>query len=276
LGLVKKLAIADRLGLYADPVFANPAAFSTMAAWLAAIAWTVQIYCDFSGYSDLALGLAHLLGFHLVKNFDRPLIAPNIAVFWRRWHMSLSSWLRDYVYIPLGGSRETRGATYRNVIIVMTLAGLWHGAGWTYILFGLAHGLMLACHRAFREWCANRPATRAALESAPGTAARVALTFTCFMLTMVVFRTPTVSTAVELFERMFVLARGAGLTLAPWGLYVTLAVVVMGHVLGSPGWIGRVQSWLPRPVGGLAFGSAIALALVLAPSADRVFVYFQF
>src|SRR5205807_2254818 len=103
LGLAKKLAIADRLALYIDPVFADPAAHATWTLWLAAVAYAIQIYCDFSGYSDMALGLAHLLGYHLAPNFNLPFLATNLSELWRRWHMSLSSWIRDYIYIPLGG-----------------------------------------------------------------------------------------------------------------------------------------------------------------------------
>jgi alginate O-acetyltransferase complex protein AlgI len=276
LGVVKKLAVADRLALYADPVFADPASFGTLALWLAAVACAVQIYCDFSGYSDMALGLAHLLGFHLVRNFDRPFLAANVAEFWRRWHISLSSWLRDYVFIPLGGSRGGRWTTYRNVVLVMTLAGLWHGAGWNYVFFGLAQGLLLVGHRVFREWCESRPAVQATLQTTAGTAARIGITFASFVLTLVIFRTPSMAAAGVMLGRMLRPAAGLGISLAPWGLYVTLLAVVLAHAVGEPNRLGRWRTLLPRPVRGLAFGSVAAFALVLAPPANRLFVYFQF
>jgi alginate O-acetyltransferase complex protein AlgI len=276
LGVVKKLAVADRLALYVDPVYGDPGAFSSAALWLAAVACAFQIYCDFSGYSDMALGLAHLLGYHLARNFDRPFLAPNLAEFWRRWHVSLSSWLRDYVFLPLGGSRRGRRKTYRNVLLVMALAGLWHGAGWNYVLFGVAQGLLLVVHRAFRERCEGRPRLQALLQSAPGRALRVAVTFTSFVLTLVIFRTTSLAAAGTMLGRMLWPAGGAAVPLLPGGLYGTLAAVVLGHAVGAPGRALRWWGWLPRPVRGVAFGGALTLAVVLAPPVSRVFVYFQF
>jgi alginate O-acetyltransferase complex protein AlgI len=276
LGYLKKKAIADRLALYSDPVFTNPGAFSSATLWLATIACAVQIYCDFSGYSDMALGLAHLLGYHLVRNFNLPFLAVNISDFWRRWHISLSSWLRDYLFLPLGGSRCGRWKTYRNLLFVMTIAGLWHGAGWNYVLFGVAHGLLLIGHRLFREWCEHRPRVQAVLDTTAGTVARIALTFTVFVLTLVIFRATTLSAMGTMFSRMLEPATGAALTLQAWGLYVTLLMVAIGHAVGATGRALRFWEWLPRPVRGVAFGGAAALAIVLAPPADRVFLYFQF
>src|SRR5262249_35343261 len=163
-----KLAIGDRMALFADPVFATPAAYSCAALWLAAFAYALQVYCDFSGYSDMALGCAHLLGSKLAPNFDKPYPSRNLAEFWRRWHIPLSSWLRDYVFIPLGGSRGGRWQTYRNLLVTMTLAGLWHGANWTYVVFGLVQGGLLCFHRRFAEFCASRPSLSRVLQSAAG------------------------------------------------------------------------------------------------------------
>ena len=275
-GLFKKLVVADRLALFVDPVFKDPGQFGSGTLWLATLAYAVQIYCDFSGYSDMALGLAHLLGFHLARNFDRPFLAANLAEFWRRWHISLSSWLRDYVFLPLGGSRCGRWKTYRNVLLVMTLAGLWHGAGWNYVLFGVAQGLLLVVHRIFREWCETKPRLHAALQSAPGWALRVVVTFTSFILTLVIFRTTSLAMTGTMLKRMLWPTDGASVPLLPLGLYVTLIAVVIGHILGAPGRALRLWQWLPRPVRGVAFGGALTLAMVLAPPVSRVFVYFQF
>ena len=128
LGLVKKLAVADRMAQFADPVFADPTSYGSAAVWLAALAYSLQIYCDFSGYTDMALGSAHMLGYKLSINFNMPYLAANVSEFWHRWHISLSTWLRDYLFIPLGGSRGGEWRTVRNLMITMTLGGLWHGA----------------------------------------------------------------------------------------------------------------------------------------------------
>lgn len=150
-GLAKKALIADNIGPFVDAIFSDPQAWPSVIIWIATFGFAVQIYCDFSGYSDMARALARLFGYEIPLNFDRPYFARNPSEFWRRWHISLSSWLRDYLYIPLGGSRHGRLATYRNLTITMLLGGLWHGASWNFVLWGFLHGLLLAAHRAWSE-----------------------------------------------------------------------------------------------------------------------------
>ena len=148
LGLAKKVLVADAMATLVDPVFAAPAeAISMRLAWLAAVAYTLQIYFDFSGYSDMAIGLGKMAGFRFKENFDTPYVATSIPEFWKRWHISLSSWLRDYLYIPLGGSRFGERRTRINMVIVFTLSGLWHGAAWTFVVWGLYHGLLGVAER---------------------------------------------------------------------------------------------------------------------------------
>lgn len=147
IGFVKKVVFADTLGVFVDRVFADPGAHSASTLALGAYAYAYQIYFDFSGYSDIAIGLAALLGFDLRKNFDHPYLATNPAEFWRRWHISLSTWLRDYLYIPLGGNRKGTLLTHRNLMITMLLGGLWHGAAWNFVFWGAYHGFLLAAHR---------------------------------------------------------------------------------------------------------------------------------
>src|SRR6185437_16914963 len=153
-------------------VFERPASFSALEVLAGVYGYAVQIYCDFSGYTDIAIGSALLLGVRFPKNFDAPYQATNIADFWRRWHISLSTWLRDYLYIPLGGNRGSSWATYRNLMITMVLGGLWHGASWTFVFWGFLHGLGLGVTRAWerRRGRAARgaPAPAAPYRAAPG------------------------------------------------------------------------------------------------------------
>ncbi|MDB5142368.1 MAG: hypothetical protein JWQ66_1081 [Mucilaginibacter sp.] len=143
IGLFKKVLIADRLGLYVDPVFSNPHGHSALELLLATYFFSFQIYCDFSGYSDIAIGAALTLGIELMRNFNMPYLSNNISEFWKRWHISLSTWFRDYVYIPLGGSWVTFPRTCLNLLIVFLISGLWHGANWKYLVWGLIHGCLL-------------------------------------------------------------------------------------------------------------------------------------
>jgi alginate O-acetyltransferase complex protein AlgI len=148
-GLGKKVLIADTVAPVADAAFATTTGdLNTLTALVGVVAYTVQLYFDFSGYSDMALGLAMMFGIHLPENFARPYAARSVTEFWRRWHMSLSRWFRDYLYISLGGNRGSTGRTYRNLIVVFLVTGLWHGAAWTFVLWGAFHGLMLLIERA--------------------------------------------------------------------------------------------------------------------------------
>jgi alginate O-acetyltransferase complex protein AlgI len=147
-GLAKKVLIADNVAVFVNAVFADPSKWPSIVIWIATIGFAVQIYCDFSGYTDIAIGLAHVFGFELPINFDRPYLARNPRDFWRRWHISLSSWLRDYLYVPLGGNRKH---VLRNIMITMLLGGLWHGASWNFVLWGAMHGLLLIAYRLWQR-----------------------------------------------------------------------------------------------------------------------------
>jgi alginate O-acetyltransferase complex protein AlgI len=276
MGLFKKLAIADRMAQFADPVFADPSIYNTSALWIGALACALQVYCDFSGYTDMALGMAHLLGYRLAENFNMPFLAPNVAEFWRRWHISLSSWLRDYLFVPLGGSRGGRWRTYCNLVITMMLAGLWHGAGWNYVLFGFLQGIWLCIHRAFRTWCTAKPRLAGLLESPPGTAFRVAATFSTLVCTLVIFRATSLDLGFRMLTRMATANPGSSAPMQPAGLGYTVAVVVLGHALGWRDNWKKLLARLPAPVLGFGYATVLSLALVLAPSASRAFVYFQF
>jgi D-alanyl-lipoteichoic acid acyltransferase DltB (MBOAT superfamily) len=157
MGYVKKVVIADRLAQIVNWAFGQPPPpFADANTWLVLYAFAFQIYGDFAGYSDIARGLSKLMGFELVVNFKAPYLVTNPAAFWQNWHISLSTWLRDYLYIPLGGNRHGPWLTYRNLMITMLLGGLWHGAGTAFVLWGLYHGLLLAVHRAWHHWAERR------------------------------------------------------------------------------------------------------------------------
>ncbi len=278
LGLFKKLAIADAMAIYSDPVF-DPTmsvdGLSTGAVWLGVLAFAIRIYCDFSGYSDMALGSAHLLGYHLTVNFRMPYLSANVSEFWRRWHISLSTWLRDYLFIPLGGSRGTRWHVARNLLITMTLGGLWHGAFFSFVIWGVLHGLFLIVHRAFREWCADKPRLRAALDTTAGYAARVAVTFFCVLMSWVFFQ-DSLARSGQVLRKMFVPEGGAGLPLDPLRLWLTVAVMAVAHAVTAWGLWKWAVTRLPPAVLGAACALTFILAQLLAAETSKPFVYFQF
>jgi alginate O-acetyltransferase complex protein AlgI len=277
LGLFKKLAIADRMAQYVDPVFAHPQECGAATLWLAVIAYALQIYCDFSGYTDMAIGAAHMLGYKLAQNFNIPYISANISEFWRRWHISLSTWLRDYLFIPLGGSRGGTWQTNRNLFITMTLGGLWHGASWTFVVWGVLHGLLLIGHKTFQAWCKGRPLLDRILQSAPGTILRMTLTFLSVCIGWIFFRAPTFTIAATVLRRMVVFhGAGAGAPMPRLGIILTIVLVVLCHLVRRYDLWRRWQVRMPAPVLGFSYALAVTLALLLAPSGDKPFIYFQF
>jgi alginate O-acetyltransferase complex protein AlgI len=287
MGLFKKWAIADRMAQFVDPVFGNPAPYSSGAVWLAVIAYALQIYGDFSGYSDMALGTAHMLGYKLAQNFNMPYASTNVSEFWRRWHISLSSWLRDYLFIPLGGSRCSRWRTCLNLMITMSLGGLWHGASWTFVIWGVLHGGLLVVHRYFRDFCQGRPLLDRLLRSWPGTGLRVAVTFLAVSLCWVFFRAAPTSpklphplsafqVAGTVLHHLFVKHRGLDAPLSNRGLWWTVAVVAICTVCAYSGWWRKLIVRVPAPALGFSYAVVLTLAMVLAPDSGKAFIYFQF
>jgi alginate O-acetyltransferase complex protein AlgI len=195
LGIAKKLILADTAGLLTT-VFTHPGGASRLALWLAMYAYAVKIYYDFSGYTDIAIGCGQLLGYRLPENFNKPYRQPNISKFWNNWHMSLSSWIRDYLFIPLGGSRCSKARTIFNLTAVMAICGLWHGANWNFVVWGLWHGLGLALLRVYRPIGARVPDTRAVRWL--GTVA----TFHFVCIGWVLFASPDLPTALISLRRM--------------------------------------------------------------------------
>jgi alginate O-acetyltransferase complex protein AlgI len=265
-GLVKKLLLADQLSPYVDKLFANPHQLGFFGSWAAALGWSLQLYFDFSGYSDMAVGLAWLIGFRFPQNFNSPYKAVNISDFWRRWHMSLSAWIRDYIYIPLGGSRKGPRRTVVNLIITMFLGGLWHGAAWTFVVWGLVHGVGLGVHGVLK---------RVGLTPTSTVVNRV-LTFVYVVAAFVIFKAPDMHVAGAILSRM---AGSAGVeswsalqSLVPAHFLILLLALLVFSQVAPNTWELKLR---PRLVYGLATGAAAAAA-VMSIAVPHPFIYFQF
>jgi alginate O-acetyltransferase complex protein AlgI len=224
----------------------------------------------------MAIGCAHLLGYKLAANFNLPYLSRNVSEFWRRWHISLSTWLRDYLFIPLGGSLGSRRRTYLNLLVTMTLGGLWHGASWTFVIWGAFHGLLLIGHRLFRDLCRARPGLSEWLLGPVGTAARIGLTFASVCVGWVFFRATSFGSAIEMLRRMAVPHGGSAPPAPETSFFITLLVVASCHALAARGLGTKLMDKLPTPILGFGYAAILMVALVLAPAAGKPFVYFQF
>ncbi len=271
-GLVKKLAIADYLALnLVDRVFDAPTQYSALECYVAIVAYAVQIYTDFSGYTDIATGSAGLLGVRFPPNFAAPYQAHDLVDFWRRWHISLSTWLRDYLYIPLGGNRHGRVRTYLNLFLTMLLGGLWHGAKWTYVVWGALHGVGLALNRMFREHTG-----RSAPQTLAGRFLSTVLTFHFVLVAWVFFRASSFKNARAVFGELATLTHYHP-NLDP------RVLAVLGLGLGLHFLPQRLEDWararftaLPGVAQGLALFALLLFVRRLASAEAVPFVYFQF
>jgi len=270
-GFFKKACISDNLAPHVDRYFADPSAFDAASAWAAVLFYAVQIYCDFSGYSDMAIALAGLLGYEMILNFDAPYFAVNITEFWRRWHISLSTWLRDYLYIPLGGSHGSKLFTYRNLMLTMLLGGLWHGAAWTFVIWGGLHGVALIFHKEWTALVRDRPAVRQVFHYLGPF-----LTFYWVCVTWIFFRAAGLSDAVTAL-RSFVLLQDTGAASLGVNALAVMAPLAALH------WLARyratLESWYqsaPPMAFAAAYGACFAFAVALVPMDHRPFIYFQF
>ncbi|MBY0275540.1 MBOAT family protein [Candidatus Binatia bacterium] len=282
-GYVKKVVCADSLGGFVDGVYGNLGENGSVELVVALYAYAFQIYFDFSGYTDIAMGVAGLLGFRLPDNFRHPYLAESPSDFWRRWHISLSTWLRDYLYIPLGGNRFGSARTYANLLITMLLGGLWHGAAWTFVLWGAFHGLWLAVHRAVsgRDWWIS--ATRARVvdrspsgqEPAPRSPRwlRRVVTFHLVALAWVVFRAGSIADVGVYFSRM--LSGTPMLGPFPVGPVVLVLLGMVTHGLAIRFELHALWRPVPRPIQGAVYGLVIVLIGMFSAQSGR-FIYFQF
>jgi D-alanyl-lipoteichoic acid acyltransferase DltB (MBOAT superfamily) len=272
-GLFKKVIIANYLSTgFVDGVFHDPGANSSLDLILGMYAYALEIYCDFSAYTDIAIGIANLLGYEFPQNFNYPYRAISVQDFWRRWHMSLSSWLRDYLYIPLGGSRFGEFATYRNIMITMALGGLWHGASWSFLIWGMLHGAALVFERVIGV-TGQRTAGRG---SYLATALGWFLTFQFVSIAWVFFRAPSSDAWSTYFATLFVDGSWTT-TMTPF----VAAIFVLGalsHII-PPRWFETLEARYddaPLRVKVLVPFVVIFLIAVAAPSGIAPFIYFQF
>ena len=276
IGLVRKVAIADFVAPHVDYAFANAGTIGSFQMAMGVLLFAIQIYGDFSGYSDMARGLSRMMDVELMENFNHPYFSANITEFWRRWHISLSSWLRDYLYIPLGGNRGPAWFVYRNLLLTMLLGGLWHGAAWTFVVWGGLHGAALAIHKlALRG---KRVPERGTFER-PVDYLRVPLAWGFTMalvgLAWIYFRAPDFGTAWQFVTGILSLK---GPILFSWAA-VALKVLPLLLLIDIPQFLSRTHTRIlewPVPVRGLVYAAFLACLIVYSSGNDVPFIYFQF
>ena len=272
LGLTKKVVFADRINIAVNAVYNSPEAYNNISILWAVIGYSLQIYCDFSGYSDMAVGIAKILDFDLGKNFDMPYLAKNPSEFWRRWHISLSSWFRDYVYIPLGGSRCGRIKTYRNLFVTMLLSGIWHGANWTFIVWGAAHGLGSVANRMLKDVYGSQRQKSKPINSV------LFIVSNCIFVSLlwVIFRSENMGQAVQIFSG---LVRVNGITYVNVYVVACFIAVCFAHILAGVKNQGHVilpNLNLDKFKGQFVFCTWILLIVVFMYVGDSAFIYAQF
>ena len=284
IGFVKKACVSENVAPFVDDVFGAPGNYDVSATVIAVLFYAVQIYCDFSGYSDMAIATSRMLGYELTLNFHFPYFAAHITEFWRRWHISLSTWLRDYLYISLGGNRGSKIFTYRNLMLTMLLGGLWHGASWTLVIWGGLHGIALIFHREWQRVSANASTTFKRAMSWLGPA----LCFYWVCITWIFFRAQPIRDAATgaiqksgfevatMMLKSFVLFQDngtRGFTNWPFLLFAALICV---HWLNSrqflATWWRRIPAWAFSAI----LGAGTAVALCFVPAKYKAFIYFQF
>lgn len=268
-GLVKKLVIADPIAAAIDPIFSDPSKIGWLDAVVAVYGFSVQIYCDFSGYTDMAIGLAILLGVQLPNNFMRPYSASSIIDFWRRWHITLSYWLRDYLYIPLGGNRSGVSRQLLAILATMTLGGLWHGANWTFMIWGVIHGIGVAINHLVRKII---PALQLPYWLA------LLVTFHFVTLAWIPFRAPNIEGARAILRALF--APASGISSAGYGDYafpiLLIGVALALHAFDDHRRIRNACASLPLALTGAVLMALWVLAITVSAGSSAAFIYFEF
>ncbi|MEZ0234463.1 MAG: MBOAT family protein [Actinomycetota bacterium] len=271
-GLFKKVVVSSFLATtMVDPVFGDPASHSAIDALFGILAYAIVIYADFSGYTDIAIGVAKLLGFQFPQNFDRPYSARSLQDFWRRWHMTLSRWLRDYLYIPLGGSKRGEIRTYVNIVVTMVLGGLWHGAAWTFVFWGLYHGIGQAIGAWKRTHLPERTETPLLLWG------QRLSTFALVCVGWVFFRADSMATAFSLLGRLITGWTTPTELVTPLVIGTIALMLALQYAPREPGLLlqERISRWRPVPMG-LAGAASLFVITTLGPQGVAPFIYFQF
>jgi alginate O-acetyltransferase complex protein AlgI len=271
-GIFKKVVLADNLALLADEIFNHHTRYQGLDLAVGALAFTFQIYCDFSAYSDIARGVAKMLGFDLMVNFRLPYFAVSPADFWRRWHISLSTWLRDYLYIPLGGNRHGEWCTYRNLALTMLLGGLWHGAAWNFVLWGAFHGLILIVYRLAEQARANKPPLPLAALTLP---LRVLAMFALTVFGWILFRARSLDQLWHFLTRIGPATSPHTLEFVHTLLFFTLPLLLAQTIEQRRGDLLTFNRLSP-PLLGLLHGLLITLLIILGVRQSMEFIYFQF
>lgn len=268
-GFFKKAVIADNIAaMYVDPIFAAPWAYDSPTIFFGVIAYAVQIFCDFSGYSDMAIAVSRAFGFQLPINFRAPYFSSSITDFWRRWHISLSHWLRDYLYISLGGNRLGEFKTYRNLMLTMVLGGLWHGASLNFLFWGYLHGAILAIERLF-NW------DRVAQKNIFLTVLGVGITFVLTCIAWVFFRAGSFDASLFMIAGMFGFINVGELSVGIWDWSLLIGLAVL-HFFIFKFALGKFVIKLPKPLFFAMLGVIVAILLGLLPTESQPFIYFQF
>jgi D-alanyl-lipoteichoic acid acyltransferase DltB (MBOAT superfamily) len=279
-GLFKKIVIADRLAVYVNQIYGNPEAYSGATLALATYCFAFQIYCDFSGYSDMAIGSARILGYDLMQNFNLPYLSRSISEFWQRWHISLSTWFRDYVYIPLGGSRVSTGRWAFNIVAVFAISGLWHGANWTFIVWGVLHGSYYLL-----EKFASKPAALVCdalrIPQKARTILQIIIVFHLVLLAWVFFRAASLHDALTILSRIATMLAGplylgSSSVNTAIGLMLTFILIIIQAL--------QLRNRLPLHFSGVAVNPflrwsayiAMLLGIAMLGKSSNDFIYFQF
>jgi alginate O-acetyltransferase complex protein AlgI len=271
IGFLKKAAIADNISPYVDAVFQSPSQYTNLATITAVWLYTVQIYCDFSGYSDMAIAVARLMGYELTLNFDAPYLATSLQAFWRKWHISLSTWIRDYIYLSLGGRNSRRIVTYRNLVVTMLAGGLWHGAAWTFVAWGGLHGVGQVVQQEFQRSALSRHLPNGWIRSL--LAWFLTIQFVC--LCWILFRASSFSSAIELLRGYLFLKRDGPMSLARELTILPILLLTLQFFLARTLVARKIEC---LPASSLSFGMGVIAAFMLAllPLGNRPFIYFQF